>query len=139
MHANPVRVAHCACLILLLPVRAGIPADSEGTGREAVFLLHGLARTSRSMRKMKAAFEKAGYEVRSLGYPSTEKSVEDLANDHLAPAIAECQTNRPAKIHFVTHSLGAIVLRQYLSSRPLPNIGRIVMLGPSRYSRGLTV
>src|SRR5690242_3347602 len=34
------------------------------------------------------------------------------------------------KIHFVAHSLGGILVRQYTSAHRIANLGRVVMLGP---------
>jgi hypothetical protein len=49
---------------------------------------------------------------------------------HLSPLITRCQLTNPKKIHFVAHSLGNIVLRQYFKEHTLHNAGRLVMLGP---------
>ncbi len=99
-------------------------------GQEIVMLLHGLARTSRSMKRMQKALTDAGYAVHSMQYPSRKNTVQQLADEHLAPLLAQCQAAKPARIHFVAHSLGNIVLRQYFASHRLENAGRIVMLAP---------
>jgi pimeloyl-ACP methyl ester carboxylesterase len=98
--------------------------------REAVVLLHGLARTHRSMRPMQRELAAAGYVVYSFRYPSREKTVERIVAEDFVPFLAQCQSNNPAIIHFVAHSLGNIVLRQYFAHHALTNSGRIVMLAP---------
>jgi len=95
---------------------------------EHVVLLHGLARTSRCMRKLAASMTNAGYQVHNIGYHSTRLSIEQATEQCLGKtlnAISKADT-----IHIVTHSLGAIVLRFYLSQNTMTNLGRVVMLAP---------
>lgn len=100
------------------------------TNGEAVILLHGLARTSRSMDRMCRALRHEGYRVLSVDYPSTDKPIAALAEEHVGPAVAECRRTGAHRIHFVTHSLGGILVREYLARHAMPDVGRIVMLGP---------
>jgi len=95
---------------------------------DTVVLLHGLMRQPASMAKMADALEEEGYQVHNLGYPSRKKSIEELAVI-VRQAIVK-RTNATDKIHFVTHSLGGILVRQIQKTDPLPNIGRVVMLAP---------
>ena len=99
-------------------------------GQDVVVLLHGLARSIRSMRRMEKALTAEGYAVYLLQSRSTRKTVQQIVDEDLAPLLTQCQTTEPGKINFVAHSLGNIVLRQYFATHKLPNAGRIVMLAP---------
>ena len=99
-------------------------------GPEFVILLHGLARTERSMRPLEKHLAKSGFIVINTGYPSTTETVEAIADKHLGGMVDRCRQKNPSKIHIVTHSLGGIVTRQYLQNHTLPAGSRIVMIAP---------
>lgn len=97
---------------------------------EHVILLHGLCRSSHSMHAMERALTEAGYRVWNLDYPSRTNTIAKLSEAVLAPAIRACENAGATRIHFVGHSLGSILIRDYLARHELPNPGRVVMLGP---------
>jgi pimeloyl-ACP methyl ester carboxylesterase len=91
-------------------------------GSEAIILLHGLARTSHSMSKAGKLFAAYGYKIINVNYPSQKYTIETLALDYLTPALKHCASKDIIKIHFLTHSMGGILIRYYLSTRDIDKL-----------------
>lgn len=121
------------CLALLLAgggLLACIESSPSEESTDSVVLLHGLGRTDLSMARLQSVLSERGYRVVNVHYPSTEYSIEYLASEVLAPAVEDCCSSSDGVVHFVSHSMGGIVLRYYLGNHELDNLGRVVMLSP---------
>jgi pimeloyl-ACP methyl ester carboxylesterase len=82
------------------------------------------------MNILAEALQSAGYHVANIAYPSRELSVEALAEFAIPLGTQACEQADAQTTHFVTHSLGGILVRQYYRTHSSEKVGRVVMLGP---------
>ncbi len=114
-------------LLAALFLSLALPTSARA---DCVVMLHGLARSDASLNVLEELLERAGYRTVTPSYDSTEETIERLAASTLPPALSECGDER---VHIVTHSLGGILVRQFLSQNTIPRLGRVVMMGPPNH------
>lgn len=111
------------------PVAPAKATPSHDTTRPPVVLLHGLALSSFAMSKLAAGLEKAGFRTCSIDYPSRAHSIDTLAARFILPGVKRCFPGEDS-IHFVTHSMGGILLRRLETLEGAPTIARSVLIAP---------
>jgi len=85
------------------------------------------------MKKLGAALDTAGWSTVTVGYPSRKFPIAALAPEVVGQGVAACKALGATRIDAVTHSLGGILMRQYLNNKEIENFGRLVMLGPPNH------
>lgn len=82
------------------------------------------------MAKLERVLGANGYETCNIAYPSTRYSIDELVEKFVLPEINTRFGKSGEPIHFVTHSMGGIIVRALARQTTGFQIGRVVMLSP---------
>jgi len=124
-------IATIAALLTTLVACSNAEPVANAHDGSCVVLLHGLARSSLSMERMKWFLEDNGYLVANVNYPSREFEIAELATIAVEDGLNQCvEMGAADRVNFVTHSLGGILVRYYYSYHDADSVGRVVMLAP---------
>lgn len=110
-----------------------------GTNRETVILIHGWNVRSCYVSRMAVYLQSKGYTVLNYDYASSELDIAGHARQFLALFREE---KIQGKVHYVTHSMGSLLIRYALASMTeaeCRQIDSIIMMGPPNGGSGLAV
>jgi pimeloyl-ACP methyl ester carboxylesterase len=93
---------------------------------KAVVVVHGILRSSKSFDRMCQRLKKEGYTVVAFDYPSTRFDIPKSA-EYLHKVVESLEGIE--EIHFVVHSMGGLIVRQYRGKHKDKRVKRLVMLG----------
>ncbi len=100
---------------------------------EPVVLVHGLGHDATLMKPLADALQAEGFRTCSIDYPSLKYRIDTLAALFVLPAVRRCFPKDTIPIHFVTHSMGGLVVRRLEklnATQHLFKFGRVVMIAP---------
>ena len=92
-----------------------------------VVLVHGFCRRGGNMRYLARQLEGRGYRTFSPTLPTVFQNVR-ACSEILANALDK-RFPEGSTVHFVGHSMGGLIIRDYLSRHLVEGLGRVVMMG----------
>jgi len=112
------------CLVLMITI------SHAAASRETVVILHGVALNRFFCFRLDQAFKRAGYDVINVSMPTRRVAIEELGDVWLPDLLRTRGVARAPRLHFVTHSMGGLIVRRALDREIPSNLGRVVMIVP---------
>lgn len=119
--------------------------------KDIVIVFHGIYGKAKTLNAITDTLEKEGYSGINIQYPTTEDTVEKITEKYIAPNVESViktveeenilrrkQGLPEIKINFIVHSMGTGVLRYYLKTHKLNNLGKVVFISPPSHGSQLS-
>jgi triacylglycerol lipase len=117
-------------LLVITTILSPVLATEKPAEPDCVVLLHGIGLRSYVMKRLESALRADGYRTVNISYPSRRMPFEELAGKYLPAQLAKHDVARAPQLHFVTHSMGSLLVRKFIKDARPANLGRVVMIGP---------
>ncbi|MCK6526677.1 alpha/beta hydrolase [Myxococcota bacterium] len=107
---------------------------------ETVFVVHGFLRTGASCAGLALGLRRRGFRVVNRTYFNYVRELQELAAAVRAAVERELGSpSPPERIHFVTHSMGGLVVRRLLEDGLPERLGRVVSIAAPHQGADLAV
>ena len=103
---------------------------------ETVIVLHGISKDNRITYLLSKRIAEAGFEVYNISYPYKHKTIQDIS-DFLHEKIIKLKINKKEKLNFVGHSMGGLIIRNYIHKYQPKNLHRVVMVATPNHGSEL--
>ena len=118
---------------------------------DVVITFHGIYGEYKDMEVIDKALEKEGYSGINIQYPTTEGTIEEISEKYIAPNVENIlktveednkkrrkQGLSEKKVHFIVHSMGTGILRYYLKTHKINDLGKVVFISPPSHGSQLS-
>ncbi len=96
-----------------------------------IIFLHGFLGGHHNFDEISSFTKRLGYHNVVEEYSTFSGGVDEISEDFIPRSLKKAQNAKT--INIVTHSMGALLLRSYLSRHKIPNLGRVVMISPPNH------
>ncbi len=136
---SPVRLFLSLLVLFLCPQlkAAHFGAEQQCAQGDYVVLVHGLDWFRDTLQPTADFLHRQGYETINVRYPSRKVASPCEAADWVRAVVAERCSDPKKRIHLVAHSMGALVVREFLARGKPARLGRVVLLAAPNHGTPL--